>query len=97
MDWKGVKRLARAAMLRGSTPRHATNINHLTITIMKTRVYKELTNDKGIARNYHARDNWATYIITSASGHDEVELYKERYGKQPTANWFNRHFIFERV
>ena len=59
---------------------------------MKT--YKELTSDKGCPMRCYARDNKATYIITSAYGHDLVNAYKEKYSKQPSAKWYNRHFAF---
>ena len=59
--------------------------------------YKEITKDSGYAQRCNARDNRATYILTSAEAHDLRSAYMERYGRQPSARWYNRHFTFKRV
>lgn len=59
--------------------------------------YKEITDDRGCAQRCGARDNQATYILTSAAAHDLRSAYMERYDRQPSARWYNRHFTFKRV
>lgn len=58
------------------------------------RVYKEVTNDNGVAHRCSASDNYATYILTSAYAHDLHNSYLDRYNRLPCARWFNRHFTF---
>ena len=55
----------------------------------------EDTNDKGYEKRVYARDNNATYILTSAWMHDRYDDYIERYGKNPTAAWYRRHACFK--
>ena len=59
--------------------------------------YREVTDDRGCAQRCVARDNRATYILISAEAHDLRGAYMERYGRQPSARWYNKHFTFERV
>lgn len=61
------------------------------------RVYKEITDDCGYAMTCTASDNFATYIITSAYGHDLLNDYKRRYERRPSSRWYNRHFQFKRI
>ena len=59
--------------------------------------YREVTDDRGCAQRCGACDNRATYILISAEAHDLRGAYMERYGRQPSARWYNKHFTFERV
>ena len=59
--------------------------------------YREVTDDRGCAQRCGACDNQATYILISAEAHDLRGAYMERYGRQPSARWYNKHFTFERV
>lgn len=60
------------------------------------RVYKEVTCDHGYSKVCRASDNNADYIITSAQGHDLYNDYIDRYGRQPSSRWYNKHFYFDR-
>lgn len=64
---------------------------------MSRRTYQEKTNDHGVPKYSEASDNNAVYILTSAMAKDMLIEYYERYDRDPTAAWFNRHFSFERV
>ena len=64
---------------------------------MKTHIYKEITSDKGCKWERYASNNSATYIITSASAHDMYSEFVDKYGRIPSAQWYHRHFSFERV
>lgn len=59
--------------------------------------FKEVTTDNGYAKKCYASDNQAEYIITSAMGHDLVFEFEEKFQRQPTSRWYNRHFRFERI
>lgn len=61
------------------------------------RTYQEITDDKGYEKKCWASNNWAAYILTSARAHDMYHNYIERYSRNPTAQWFNRHFRFRRI
>lgn len=61
------------------------------------RIYKEITNDHGYEMDCYADDNFATYILTSAYAHDKYTDYVDRYQREPSAKWYNRHFQFERI
>ncbi len=64
---------------------------------MKTRIYKEVTDDRGYQSHCHASDNFATYILTSASAHDMYDEFVDKYGRVPSSQWYRKHFNFERV
>lgn len=61
------------------------------------RIYKENTSDNGYIRNCYARDNFAEYQLTSAHAHDLYNEYLQRYYREPSAAWYNRHFSFIRI
>lgn len=61
------------------------------------RIFKEITNDHGYEKHCNADDNFATYILTSAYAHDKYTDYVDRYQREPSAKWYNRHFQFERI
>lgn len=61
------------------------------------RIYKENTNDHGYIRMCYASDNMAEYQLTSAYAHDLHTEYIERYDREPSAAWYNRHFNFTRI
>lgn len=60
-------------------------------------IYKENTRDNGAILRCHASDNAAEYQLTSAYAHDLHSDYLERYSRQPSARWYNRHFNFIRI
>ena len=45
----------------------------------------------------YASDNMAEYQLTSAYAHDLHTEYIERYDREPSAAWYNRHFNFTRI
>lgn len=59
--------------------------------------FKELTPDNGIAKHCFARDNFATYILTSSTAHDLHAEYLTRYQCNPSSKWYNRNFKFKRI
>lgn len=61
------------------------------------RVYKEITDDHGWPMKCTASDNFATYIITSACGHDILNAYEHKFDRLPSARWYNRHFQFKQI
>lgn len=64
---------------------------------MRTNTYKEITSDKGCKWYCYATDNSATYILTSSLAHDRYLSYAHKYGRIPSAQWYRKHFNFERV
>ena len=64
---------------------------------MRTNIYKEVTNDRGCQTYRYASNNAATYILTSAYAHDMYSEFVDKYGRIPTAQWYRKHFDFERV
>ena len=64
---------------------------------MRINIYKEVTNDNGYKRPCYASDNYATYILTSAYAHDMYVEFVKRYGRIPSAQWYRKHFNFERA
>lgn len=60
-------------------------------------VYQEITNDHGREKHCTASDNSAEYILTSAMAHDAYNNYIDRYGRQPSAQWYRRNFQFART
>ncbi len=64
---------------------------------MKTRVYKEKTNDNGIEKVVYASNNYATYIVTSAIAKDLIFEFMERHGRYPSSSWLNGNIRFERI
>ena len=64
---------------------------------MRTNIYKEVTNDKGCKTYRYASNNAATYILTSAYAHDMYSEFVQKYDRIPSAQWYRRHFDFERV
>ena len=64
---------------------------------MKTNIFKEVTDDKGYQKHCSASDNFATYILTSASAHDMYDEFVDKYGRIPSSQWYRKHFNFERV
>lgn len=64
---------------------------------MANNTYKEITDDRGIAKRCYASDNYATYILTSAYAHDMYAEYMRKYDRQPSSRWYNKHFSFERT
>lgn len=58
--------------------------------------FKENTSDRGYEMHCYARNNNATYIITSARGHDKVNDYRDKYGDWPHSRWYHKHFSFQR-
>ena len=61
------------------------------------RIYKENTSDNGYIRYRYARDNFAEYQLTSAYAHDLYNKYLQRYSREPSSRWYNRHFSFIRI
>lgn len=61
------------------------------------RIYKEVTPDHGFEMRVNASDNFAAYILTSAYAHDLYTEYWDRYDREPSAAWYNRHFDFTRI
>ena len=61
------------------------------------RIYKENTNDHGLARRCYASDNNAEYILTSARAKDLHSEYIDKYERNPSRQWYNRHFNFNRI
>lgn len=59
---------------------------------MKT--YIELTNDRGYAKEVHASNNAATYVLTSARMHDLYSDYIAHYNRVPSSAWYHRHAQF---
>ena len=64
---------------------------------MKAHMYKEVTNDNGYKSYYHASDNNATYILTSAYAHDMYSEFMDKYSRLPSSRWYRKHFDFVRV
>lgn len=64
---------------------------------MRTNIYKEITSDRGYKTYRYASNNSATYILTSAYGHDMYYDFVQKYGRIPSAQWYRKHFNFERV
>ena len=64
---------------------------------MRTNIYKEVTNDRGYQAYRYASNNAATYILTSAYAHDMYFEFVDKYGRIPSAQWYRKHFNFERV
>ena len=64
---------------------------------MRTNIYKEVTNDRGCQTYRYASNNAATYILTSAYAHDMYSEFVDKYGRIPSAQWYRKHFNFERV
>ena len=64
---------------------------------MKTNIYKEITSDRGYKTYRYASNNSATYILTSAYGHDMYSEFVEKYGRIPSAQLYRKHFNFKRV
>ena len=64
---------------------------------MRTNIYKEVTNDRGYQKFCCASNNAATYILTSAYAHDMYSEFVDKYGRIPSAQWYRKHFNFERV
>ena len=64
---------------------------------MKTHIYKEVTDDRGYQSHCHASDNFATYILTSASARDMYDEFVDKYGRIPSSQWYRKHFNFERA
>ena len=64
---------------------------------MRTNIYKEITSDKGCKWERYASNNFATYILTSAYAHDMYSEFVQKYDRIPSAQWYHRHFNFERV
>lgn len=60
-------------------------------------IYKEITEDNGIRQSCSARDNLATYIVTSAHAHDLIREYIRKYDRLPSAKWYNKHFNFKKT
>lgn len=62
--------------------------------------FQEITSDHGCAQTCYASDNNATYIITSARGHEMITEYRDKYFFQgrfwPTAAWYHKHFTWKR-
>lgn len=61
------------------------------------RIYREITNDRGCMQCCGASDNFAEYQLTSAYAKDLRREYEERYNRQPSSAWYNRHFRFDRI
>lgn len=61
------------------------------------KVFKEITDDHGCAMKCSAADNFATYIITSAYGHDNINDYERKFNRLPSSRWYNRHFQFKQI
>ena len=64
---------------------------------MRTNIYKEVTNDRGCQTCCYASNNAATYILTSAYAHDMYSEFVQKYSRIPSAQWYRKHFNFERV
>lgn len=64
---------------------------------MATRIYQEITNDRGAGRICFASDNFVEYIITSSYGRDLVDSFEERHERRPSGRWFHRNFRLERI
>lgn len=60
-------------------------------------IFIEKTNDKGSRKSCPSADNNAEYILTSAKAHDLHDGYLQRYNREPSARWYNRHFNFTRI
>ena len=60
-------------------------------------IFAETTKDKGVTKRCTASDNAAEYLLTSAYAHDLHANYLERYNREPSARWYNRHFNFKRI
>lgn len=61
------------------------------------RIYKENTNDNGYVKTCCASNNMAEYRLTSAYAHDLYTDYVDRYNREPSSRWYNRHFNFTRI
>lgn len=61
------------------------------------RVYKEITSDHGYEQRVYAENNNAVYILTSAMAHDMYVSYVDKYSRNPSSRWYNKHFRFERL
>lgn len=61
------------------------------------RTYREVTTDNGVELKCFASNNSATYILTSARGHDMHTEFVEKYDRLPSSGWYNKHFSFESV
>lgn len=66
-------------------------------TDMKKRIYQEIATDNGAEKKVYASDNYAAYILTSAYAKDLYVEYVQKWDRQPSARWYNRHFAFERI
>lgn len=64
---------------------------------MRSHSYQEITSDKGCKWYCYASDNSATYILTSSLAHDRYLTFVSRFDRIPTAQWYRKHFNFERV
>ena len=64
---------------------------------MRTNIYKEVTNDRGYQLSCYASNNASTYILQSAYSHDMYHEFVDKYGRIPSAQWYRKHFNFERV
>ena len=64
---------------------------------MRTNIYKEVTNDSGYKNYCYASNNAATYILTSAYAHDIDSEFVDKYNRIPSAQWYRKHFNFERA
>lgn len=54
----------------------------------------EITNDKGIEKVCCTSDNNTEYILTSAIAKDKYSDYVEKYNREPSSRWYQRHFRF---
>lgn len=61
------------------------------------RVYREKTADNGVMKICYASDNFAQYQLTSAMAKDAYTTYCDKYEREPSSAWYNRHFRFERI
>ena len=59
--------------------------------------FLEITSDHSYEKRAYASDNKATYILTSAYAHDMYTDYLDKYYREPSSRWFNKHFQFERL
>lgn len=61
------------------------------------RIFREITNDRGLPVKYAASNNDAEYRLYSAYAHDLLKEYIDRYERIPSSRWYRRHFQFESV
>lgn len=54
----------------------------------------EITSDKGCERVCCTSDNSTEYVLTSAHAKDMHTEYIEKYNRNPSSRWYQRHFSF---